>query len=42
MNIWGAFMLRWKRGNTIRERIRNNCIHNKLGVPPVEDKIREN
>ncbi|KAH0433681.1 hypothetical protein IEQ34_026974 [Dendrobium chrysotoxum] len=34
-------MVRWMSGFTLRDRIRNEHIHEKVGVAPVEDKIRE-
>ena len=34
-------MLRWMSGFTLRDRIRNEHIREKVGVAPVEDKIRE-
>ncbi|KAH0469003.1 hypothetical protein IEQ34_002235 [Dendrobium chrysotoxum] len=34
-------MLRWMSGFTLRDRIRNEYIREKIGVAPVEDKIRE-
>ncbi|KAH0462579.1 hypothetical protein IEQ34_010154 [Dendrobium chrysotoxum] len=34
-------MLRWMSGFTLRDKIRNELIHEKVGVAPVEDKIRE-
>jgi hypothetical protein len=32
-------MLRWICGHTRRDRIRNNGIHERLGVAPVEEKL---
>ncbi|KAH0455515.1 hypothetical protein IEQ34_015547 [Dendrobium chrysotoxum] len=34
-------MLKWMSGFTLRDRIRNEHIREKVGVAPVEDKIRE-
>ncbi|KAI0488726.1 hypothetical protein KFK09_028565 [Dendrobium nobile] len=34
-------MLRWMSGFTLRDTIRNEHIREKVGVAPVEDKIRE-
>ncbi|KAH0434466.1 hypothetical protein IEQ34_026824 [Dendrobium chrysotoxum] len=34
-------MLRWMSGFTLRDRIRNEHIREKVGVAPVEDKIRD-
>lgn len=31
-------MLRWKSGNTLRDKIRNERIRKKLEVAPIEDK----
>lgn len=29
-------------GNTLRDKTRDNCIHKKLEVAPIEDEIKEN
>jgi hypothetical protein len=34
-------MLRWSLGLTLKDRIRNQVVHSKLAVRPIEDKIRE-
>ena len=34
-------MLRWMCGHTRKDRIRNEIIRNKVGVVPIEEKIRE-
>ncbi|KAL0906290.1 hypothetical protein M5K25_024773 [Dendrobium thyrsiflorum] len=34
-------MLRWMSGFTLRDRMRNEHIREKVGIAPVEDKIRE-
>ena len=34
-------MLRWMSSHTRIDRIRNEVIHNKVGVAPIEDKVRE-
>ncbi|XP_070057395.1 uncharacterized protein [Nicotiana tomentosiformis] len=34
-------MLRWMCGHTRRDKIRNEYIRDKLGVAPIEDKLRE-
>ncbi|MCX8759408.1 reverse transcriptase domain-containing protein [Vibrio parahaemolyticus] len=35
-------MLRWMSGNTIRDKLKNDFIRHKIGVAPIEDKLREN
>ncbi|XP_059284794.1 uncharacterized protein LOC132038087 [Lycium ferocissimum] len=37
----GMRMLRWMCGHTMRDRIRNEVIRDKVGVAPVMDKMRE-
>jgi hypothetical protein len=32
-------MLRWIYGHTRLDRVRNNDIHNRLGVAPIEEKL---
>ena len=34
-------MLRWISGNTRKYRIRNEKIHLKIGVTPIDEKIRK-
>ncbi|XP_052193027.1 uncharacterized protein LOC127801710 [Diospyros lotus] len=34
-------MLRWMRGHTRKDKIRNEVIHNKVRVVPIEEKMRE-
>ncbi|KAJ6852991.1 uncharacterized protein M6B38_252230 [Iris pallida] len=34
-------MLRWMGENILNDRIRNECIHEKLELVPIEDKIRK-
>ena len=34
-------MLRWMSGHTRKDRIRNEVIRSKVGVVPIEDKVRE-
>ena len=34
-------MLRWMSGHTRMDRIRNEVIRSKVGVAPIEDKVRE-
>ena len=35
-------MLRWMRGNTRRDKLRNEDIRTKIGVAFIEEKMREN
>ena len=35
-------MLRWICGNTKRDKVRNEDIHSKIGVAPIEENMREN
>lgn len=34
-------MLRWMCDNTLKERVRDECIHEKLEVAQIEDKTRK-
>ena len=34
-------MLRWMYGHTRKDKIRNKIIRNKVGVVPIEEKMRE-
>ena len=34
-------MLRWMCGHTREDKIRNEVIRNKLGVVPIEEKMKE-
>ena len=34
-------MLRWMCGHTRKDKIRNEVIRNKVGVGPIEEKMRE-
>ena len=34
-------MLRWMCSHTRKNKIRNKVIHNKVGVVPIEEKMRE-
>lgn len=34
-------MLRWISGNTWKDRIQNEEIHLKIGVVPIDEKMRE-
>ena len=42
MEVTKIRMLRWMRGNTIIDRIRNQEFREKLGVAPLSAKMREN
>ena len=35
-------ILRWMRGNTRRDKVRNKDIRTKIGVASIEEKMREN
>jgi len=35
-------MLRWICGNTRRDKVRNEDIYIKIGIAPIEVKMREN
>jgi len=35
-------MLRWMCGNPRRDKVRNEDIRTKIGVAPIEEKVREN
>lgn len=35
-------MLRWINGSTFKDRIKTENIQSKLGVTPIDDKMREN
>lgn len=41
MRVAKIRMLRWLCGHTLRGRIRNKVICDKVGVVPIEDKMRE-
>ncbi|XP_070046825.1 uncharacterized protein [Nicotiana tomentosiformis] len=41
MKVAEMRMLRWMCGHTRLDKIRNEVIHDKLGVAPIEDKMRE-
>ena len=41
MNVAEMKMLRWMCGYTRLDRIRNECIRQKLGVVSIEEKLRE-
>jgi hypothetical protein len=42
MKVVGMHMLRWKCDHTIKDRIRNEIIREKLGVTSIKAKLREN
>jgi hypothetical protein len=42
INIAKMRMLRWMSGNTIKDKLKNDFIKHKIGVVPIEDKLREN
>ena len=42
MSIAEMRMLRWMCGNTRRDKVRNEDICTKIGVAPIEEKMREN
>jgi len=42
MSVIEMHMLRWMCGNTRREKVRNEDILTKIGVAPIEEKMREN
>ncbi|XP_070034465.1 uncharacterized protein [Nicotiana tomentosiformis] len=41
MKVAQMMMLRWMCGHTMLDRIRNEVIRDKVGVAPIEDKMRE-
>lgn len=42
MNVAEMRMLRWMCGHTRKDRLRNEVVREKVGVAPIEDKMREN
>ena len=42
MSITEIHMLHWMCGNTRRNKVRNEDIRTKIGVTPIEEKMREN
>jgi hypothetical protein len=39
LSVAEMWMLRWIYGHTRRDRVRNDDIHKRLGVTPVEEKL---
>jgi len=42
MSVAEIPMLRWRCGNTRRDKLRNEDIRTKIGVASIEEKMREN
>jgi len=42
MRVAEMRMLRWMCGNTRRDKVRNKNIRTKIGVAPIEEKMKEN
>ena len=42
MSVTEILILRWMCDNTRRDKVRNEDIHTKIGVPSIEEKMREN
>ena len=42
MSVVEMCMLRWRCGNTRRDKVRNEDIRTKIGVASIEEKMREN
>ena len=41
MSVAEMWMLKWKSGNIRKDRIQNEEIHLKIGVAPIDGKMRE-
>ena len=39
ISVAEMLMLRWICGHRRRDRVRNDGIHDRLGVPPIEEKL---
>ena len=42
MSVAEMRMLRWMCGNTRKDKVRNEDIRTKIGIAPIEEKMREN
>ena len=41
MDVTEMKMLRWMSGYTLKDRIRNDHIHERVGVAPISEKMRD-